>query len=239
MVLLVSSSCSSASAASLRPRASGRRRGGLPSRRIVSATYLASSCVQLLFSAPDVVKASRFEASTVLGAGKKKCIGQELMKNVLSVFEVESIEGTNVAVTVLEEQVPLFSEGKKSQIKTAITAQRDATHWLCIVNENASGPTEVNIAVRSGPAAKDYSQIAKREHLEPVQLDLQKIGDELDFYTENLRRMRATEDSLRELNDTTASRVVLFCVLNLALMILMGGWQIVNLKNFFRSKKII
>ncbi|CAD7922859.1 unnamed protein product [Amoebophrya sp. A120] len=193
----------------------------------------------LLFHPAHVAEASMFQASFAVLAGRKKCIGQDLLRHVLSLVEITSKTGQNLAVTVLEDQIPIIFEGKKPTIKTAFTAQRDATHWICILNESPSADTEVSFSFKSGASARDYSQVAKREHLQPVQVRLRMIEDELSSYQENLIRMRQTEDALRAVNDNTGVRVIVFCVLNLVLMIILGGWQMISTKAFFREKKII
>ena len=65
------------------------------------------------------------------------------------------------------------------------------------------------------------------------------MDDLLKEYHSNLLHMRQREDALRELNDRTGQGVIFFCLANVALMILTGGWQVLSLKNFLRAKKII
>eukprot|EP00392_Amoebophrya_sp_AT5.2_P002898 g2903.t1 len=205
--------------------------------------------------------ASVFESSFPVAAGKKECIGQDTLKHVLSVVQVSSKEGLPLSLTVLEDRTPIydrtscwshhtiFSEGhqtgsgddskKVTSISTAYTAQRDATHWICVLNESATEKTEVRFSLRMGAAAKDYSQIARREHLDGVQVHLRRVQDQLDLYQENLLKMRHTDSALRALNDNTGVRVIVFCALNVTLMIVLGGWQVLSFKSFFREKKII
>ena len=117
-----------------------------------------------------------------------------------------------------------------------------------------------------GPEAKDYSQIAKKEHLEDSKVTLRKVADSLNNYHSNVLYIRAREERMRKTNDSTASRasqlqfcgwfwaqVIFFCLFNVVLMLLgdlrgdvfmacrigVGGWQMLYFKRFFRSKKII
>ena len=72
---------------------------------------------------------------------------------------------------------------------------------------NGSGTgrtTRVELRLESGPGAKDYKEIAKREHLEPLQVELRQIADELGAYQKNLLLLKRREESMRSLHDGTA-----------------------------------
>ena len=63
-------------------------------------------------------------------------------------------------------------------------------------NLSPSLPTDVVIILNTGSAAKDYAALAKREHLEPMQLLLRKVEDELITYHENVITMRRREEKI-------------------------------------------
>merc|ERR1719203_1588884 len=96
-----------------------------------------------------------------------------------------------------------------------------------------------HLTVTAGAEAKDYSQVAKKEHLDNTQVTLRTVQDLLKDYHERLLYMRSREERMRATNDSTATRVILLCIFNVLLMITVGGWQMMYFKNFFRSKKII
>merc|ERR1740138_539461 len=132
----------------------------------------------------------------------------------------------------------VFSDHEKEKVKTAFTTNEAGPHWMCIQND-AEDATEVKMKVLQGPQAKDYSNIAKKEHLEDTQVALRRIEESLRNYHNNVLYIRAREERMRQTNDSTAFRVIGFCLFNVVLMITVGGWQMLYFKRFFRSKKII
>eukprot|EP00913_Durusdinium_trenchii_P015829 g14875.t1 len=167
--------------------------------------------------------------------GEKKCFGEQAARLELLVVELSASEGSKVGVTVLSPHATIFSEHDRQQVKTAFTTQDAGPHWICIQNDEATD-AEVLLSVLLGPEAKDYSQIAKKErpsaadrrpqeHLEESKVTLRRVADALQNYHSNVLYIRAREERMRKTNDSTASRVIFFCLFNVVLMIGVGGWQ--------------
>mmetsp|Transcript_6543 Transcript_6543/g.13971 ORF Transcript_6543/g.13971 Transcript_6543/m.13971 type:complete len:200 (+) Transcript_6543:99-698(+) len=176
--------------------------------------------------------------SVTLPARAKKCYGEQVAKTELLMAEFEVAEGKTVSVTVLSPKTTVFSEHGRAKVKTAFTTQEAGPHWMCIHNENDE-QVEVAMSILAGPEAKDYSLIAKKEHLEDTQVALRRVEESLRNYHSNVLYIRRREERMRQTNDSTAFRVIGFCLFNVILMIGVGGWQMLYFKRFFRSKKII
>lgn len=168
---------------------------------------------------------------------KKKCYGEELAKNEMLVADFTSDKP--ISVLVQDPHTQIFSDEGKTKIKTAFTTIEGGPHWMCVTNEDETEHASVKMHLAAGAAAKDYSQVAKKEHLEPIQVSLRKVEESLRNYHSNVMYMREREESMRQTNDSTAIRVIGFCLFNVVLMIGVGGWQMLYFKQFFRSKKII
>lgn len=185
-----------------------------------------------------LVQVASIKVSIQLPAREKKCFGEQAAKLELLVVELSASEGSKVGVTVLSPHATIFSEHDRQQVKTAFTTQDAGPHWICIQNDEATD-AEVLLTVLLGPEAKDYSQIAKKEHLEESRVILRRVADRLGHYHSNLLYIRAREERMRRTNNSTATRVIFFCLFNVVLMIGVGGYQMLYFKRFFRSKKII
>ena len=83
----------------------------------------------------------------------------------------------------------------------------------------------VQLSIKSGVAAKDYSQIAKKDHLEPAQVMIRRIEDLLHEYRSNLFYQKRREERIRETIDATADRALLFCVINGVIIAGIGLFQ--------------
>ncbi|CAK0870342.1 unnamed protein product [Prorocentrum cordatum] len=182
--------------------------------------------------------AGAIKLTVTVPGNEKKCFGEQAAKQELLVCEIEAHGNKKVSMRVTSPQATVFSDHDREKIKTAFTTTEAGAHWMCIQNED-SEPTDVTITIAVGAEAKDYSQIAKKEHLEDTAVLLRKIEENLKNYHKNVLYIRKREERMRKTNDSTAFRVICFCVFNVALMIAVGGWQMLYFKRFFRSKKII
>ena len=85
----------------------------------------------------------------------------------------------------------------------------------------------------------DYSNIVTKKHLKPVELQAEKIKDQIEQLRDVLSNLIVFEESLKEENQKIKSRVVMFGVVSVIVMVVTTYLQITYLKNFFRYKKII
>merc|ERR1719203_179076 len=182
--------------------------------------------------------ATGIEVMVQIPAKAKKCFGEQVAKQELLVVEFKAQDQKKVSVTVMGPHATIFSDHDREKVKTAFTTSEAGPHWMCIQNEDEH-EIQAHMTVLAGPEAKDYSQIAKKEHLEETQVTLRRVEESLQNYRSNVLYIRAREERMRQTNDSTAVRVIGCCLFNLVLMIGVGGWQMLYFKRFFRSKKII
>eukprot|EP00922_Rhytidocystis_sp_ex-Travisia-forbesii_P012865 GHVS01019327.1.p1 GENE.GHVS01019327.1~~GHVS01019327.1.p1 ORF type:complete len:205 (+),score=35.99 GHVS01019327.1:388-1002(+) len=200
-----------------------------------------SSSLFLLFSVLFplvllILPARGINVSLDLYASQKRCFGEQLGKHVLLMGEVKANGPLQLSVT--SPSSTIFQDKNKNEIRTAFTTQSAGTHMFCIHNMDKTS-LHVHMSIVSGPEARDYSQIAKRDHLNDAVAKLRKVEDQLNLYHHNVSGMRERERGLRVTNDSTASRVIAFCVLDIFLLIASAVAQAYYFRSFFRSKKII
>ena len=180
-----------------------------------------------------------------------RCFGEELQSHDLMVVKAESLIGPTMPFNVVvktggrsgsdstDAKIVLFKDDLKTTFSHAFTSTTAGAHWVCITNMDGYKEMELQLSIKSGVQAKDYSQIAKKDHLEPAQLTMRKIEDILQEYRSNLFYQRRREERMRETIDSTADRALVFCILNVALITGVGIAQAYFFRRFFRSKKII
>ena len=95
------------------------------------------------------------------------------------------------------------------------------------------------LSIKYGASAKDYSQVAKRDHLDSSEAILVDILAELKAYHANLKDMRAKEEAMKETNDFMSSRIITASVVSLVIVVIAGLSQMFYFRRFFKSKKII
>jgi hypothetical protein len=170
-------------------------------------------------------------------ASQTKCYGEELAHQEL--LHVELTSADKISGIIWDPTQQIFSEKSKTSIQKALTTTTDGPHWVCIKNTDEFKSISVVVHIRWGAQAKDYTKVALKEHLDETTVLLQKAQDDMKAYHSNLIYMRQREERMRSTNESTATRLIGFCVFNVILMIGVGGWQMAYFKRFFRSKKIM
>ena len=200
------------------------------------------------------VVAEATEIQIKLPAAGTRCFGEELQAHDLLIVKASSavdkdLPFTLVIKTALRESSGnnaaidggkiMFKEDNKTEVSHAFTATIGGPHWVCVTNLNGYKEMDVVLSMKSGVHAKDYSKIAKKDHLEPAQVAIRRMEDLLHEYKSNLFYQRRREERMRETIDSTADRALVFCILNTVLIVGVGLLQAHFFRRFFRSKKII
>ena len=113
--------------------------------------------------------------------------------------------------------------------KFAFTAEETGSHHICFSNKGRQ-TTRVGLDVKVGVAAKDYSEVAKKEHLEPLQVELRRLEDAAREIHEEQLYMRQREEEMRDTNESTNSRLKWFSMSTIVIVTILGGWQIMYLR---------
>lgn len=204
-------------------------------------TIFAVALIAILYQHPGA-SAISFEINVF--PSQKKCYGEHIAPDVLfrSSFSLLTPPNPNdesgMAVSVADEGGTIYEERDKAEAHTAFTTRQEGNHVVCVEN-TATQEINVNISLLWGADAKDYSQIAKMEHLDNTVQVMRHIEDELREYHQSLIFMRAREQRLRTVNETTSFRVLLFGFINIACVMIGAAAQAYYFKRFFKQKKII
>merc|ERR1712224_394351 len=109
--------------------------------------------------------------------------------------------------------------------KFAFTALETVSHRICF-RSTASVQRRIELIVKTGFGAKDYSNAAKTEHLKPMQVELRRLEDLVkEIHAEQLY-MRQREEELRDTNESTNSRVKWFSIGTIFILSSLGLYQI-------------
>lgn len=126
----------------------------------------------------------------------------------------------------------------------AVTFVSDASEEfsICFTSRSSTrafGQVEISIDVRTGIDAKDYSNVAKQEHLTMLELELRKLEDAVVQIKEEMVYMRNREEAMRNTNESTNARVLWFSVFSVCVLLSTAMWQVYHLKQYFKKKKLI
>ncbi|KAL6317124.1 hypothetical protein AAG906_029876 [Vitis piasezkii] len=180
-----------------------------------------------------------------------KCVSEEIHNNVVVLLDYSLVLGgdddpshpTTISVRVSSPYGQnLYYQEKVTKGQSAFTTSESGAHvacfWLDGNHEEGAGRT-IDIDWKIGITAKDWDSVAKKEKIEGVELELRKLEGIVNAIHENIIFLKEREAKMREVSETTNSRVAWFSLMSLGVCIVVAALQLWHLQHFFRKKKLI
>jgi hypothetical protein len=123
-------------------------------------------------------------------------------------------------------------------VKLGFTASDSGNHQLCIENHHIV-ETKYNFEFASGVSAKDYSDVAKKSSLKPIELNLKKLEDMVSYLIHELSSIMAHEESTLILSDALSNKIILFSMITLIAMIVIGLAETIFIRKALQKRKLI
>jgi hypothetical protein len=179
-----------------------------------------------------------------LASNQKKCLREEVHKNVLVTGEYEAQDNgqrVDLTVTDLREHI-LYSKENAVKGRFAFTTDDYDQYEVCFTSKAMGGVAadrEVFLSLKHGIEAKNYEDIAKAEKLKPLEVELRRLEDLSKSIVDDFAYMRAREEEMRDTNESTHSRVMYFSVFSMLCLLGLATWQVLYLRRYFKAKKLI
>lgn len=201
-------------------------------------------CITLMFCAgPIGIHGLMFH----LAPNQKKCLKEEIHKDVLVTgeYHLSDAPGHKTDLQVTDSKGESFYRKQDvSKGKFAFTTHEYDMFEICFESHSSvggshAGDREVSLSVKRGVEAKNYADIAKAEKLKPMEVELKKLEDLSESIVNDFAYMRAREEEMRDTNESTHSRVLYFSVFSMCCLLGLATWQVLYLRRYFKSKKLI
>lgn len=82
-------------------------------------------------------------------------------------------------------------------------------------------------------------QLDEAAKLKPLEVELKRLEDLSESIVKDFSFMRVREEEMRDTNESTNSRVLYFSVFSMLCLLGLASWQVIYLRSFFKSKKLI
>nr|AFK34278.1 unknown [Lotus japonicus] len=174
----------------------------------------------------------------VLPPSGTKCVSEQIQSNVVVLAHYVAI-GPDYNITLnptvsVKVTSPYGKDLHHSENATygdfAFTTQEAGSYLACFSLENNQG---------TGIAAKDWDEVAKKEKIEGVELELRKLEGSVTAILENLKYLKGREAEMRSVSEKTNTRVATFSIMSLGICIVVSALQLWRLKRYFQKKKLI
>ncbi|KAJ1374069.1 hypothetical protein KIN20_036662 [Parelaphostrongylus tenuis] len=141
-------------------------------------------------------------------ANNKKCLKEEIHKNIVVTGEYEFSEGIGYSGSVHVTDTRGHTLYKRERFndlrgKFAFTTDEYDIFEICISNHGPVGAShsqsrEVSLKMKHGVEAKNYDDIAKAEKLKPLEVELRRLEDLSDQIVKDFSFMRQREERNEE-----------------------------------------
>lgn len=190
----------------------------------------------------------RFE----LQSGLTKCISEDIKGNSMTVgkYSVVNPHGeaqpvpdshkVTVRVTSAYGNNYHYLEHVASG-QFAFQAAEAGDYMACFWAPEHNPPITVTVEFdwKSGVAAKDWTNVAKKGQVDAMDLELRRLYDTAISIQEEMYYLRQREEEMQDLNSKTNSRMFWLGFLSLFVCLSVAGLQLWHLKTFFEKKKLI
>ncbi|CEF62134.1 Tmed10 protein [Strongyloides ratti] len=179
----------------------------------------------------------------------KKCLKEEIHKNVLLTGEYNLHEAIGYTTTVHVTDTRGHTLYKRENFvesngKFAFTADEYDIFEICFTSHvpdsvHNKQDREVSLSLKHGVEAKNYEDLGKAEKLKPLELELRRLEDLAESIVQDFAYMRSREEEMRNTNESTNSRVLYLSLFSMACLLGLSFWQVLYLRRFFKTKKLI
>ncbi|KAI3869032.1 hypothetical protein MKX03_016250 [Papaver bracteatum] len=196
----------------------------------------------------SVAESLRFD----LLSGNTKCIAEDIKANAMTVGKYSIInpssdghplpETHKVTVRVTSTLGNNYHYGDHVETgQFAFTAPEAGDYMACFwaQDHKPSVTLTVDFDWRSGVAAKDWPNVAKKGQIDFMEMELRKLEDVVRSVHDEMIYLREREEEMQGINRATNSKMAWLGFLSLLVCLLVAGLQLWHLKNFFERKKLL
>merc|ERR1712018_1050635 len=181
-----------------------------------------------------------------LEPNNRKCLKEEIHKGVLVTgeYDISSHPGQVVDLMVIDTKGQHFVNYENTEKgKFAFTTDDYDVYEICFLSRippNMRGMRhEVFLQTKHGVEAKSYEGLADANKLKPLEIELKRLEDLSESIVQDFAHMRQREEEMRDTNESTNSRVLYFSVFSMLCLLGLATWQVLYLRKYFKSKKLI
>ncbi|XP_062502469.1 transmembrane emp24 domain-containing protein 10-like [Corticium candelabrum] len=194
------------------------------------------------------IATTAFGISFQLPVGVKKCLREEVHRDVLVVGEYHlsdaPMQQTNLEVRDSENHI-LYKKEDASKGKFAFTTDNYDMFEVCLESRMTGdghgygAEREATVTLKHGVEAKNYAELGKAEKLKPLEIELRKLEDLSESIVKDFAYMRSREEEMRDTNESTNTRVLYFSIFSMVCLLGLAVWQVFYLRRYFKAKKLI
>ncbi|KAJ5071122.1 transmembrane emp24 domain-containing protein [Anaeramoeba ignava] len=176
----------------------------------------------------------------------KKCFLEDLPPNTLvkgSYQNYQPFFAIEFAIFDPKNQL-MYQKGSITSGKFSFSSETPGLYRFCFTSQNykktfGSSTARINFIYSYGKFSVDYDYLSKEDNFNPIEAEFRRMSDLISDISSTMSYMKEREETMRDTNESTNSRVLWFSLLSIFILISVSLWQIVYLNQYLRKKKII
>jgi len=162
---------------------------------------------------------------------------------------VDTPSGFGMYVDVTnEEGKAVLSRSYGSEGKFTFTTDMPGEFTICMGSNATSSfnmlkdtrqRLRVNFKIKVGEHTLNYMDIAKKDQLTEAEIHVRKMIEQVGSIAREQNFQRFREQRFRKQSEEVNSRVMKWAVAQVVVLILLGLYQVKNLRSFFEAKKLV
>ena len=172
-----------------------------------------------------------------LDAYQERCLNEYYKAQTVIILEV-NCEIKNILTQIRAPNGRIIYYNTNSTHVYSFTSSNDGYYNFCMKNMGDT-PTEINIVIKSGIGANDYSSVAKSKDLEPIDFELDKILKKESLLNHFNRISQEKQETFGFLYKSISNKIIFYSILLIIGMVLIGIVETLYLKRFMERRKII
>ncbi|RNF07126.1 COP-coated vesicle membrane protein gp25L precursor [Trypanosoma rangeli] len=97
----------------------------------------------------------------------------------------------------------------------------------------------ISVDIRTGSESNDYSKLATKEKLRPIEVELRVLEDAVRSIHSEYLYYKEKEAEMRNANEAMTLKVAWFTGIIILIFVLFSLWELRHLKSYFRKKRLI
>ncbi|OMJ11631.1 Endoplasmic reticulum vesicle protein 25 [Smittium culicis] len=185
------------------------------------------------------------------GQGASRCVSQWIPKDTpvrVNIMTNQNAPGQTLTANIFDDSVNNNKYTHHSALtnqKFSFITQAHANVIVCIDNVLQEGIpvsnqfAEITINMESGQSASDFQKLVVESELNPIEAELRRLESNLEDVQDFLNYLKTSEAKLRAMNEVANTRVSMFSLITIGVLVSIATSQVFYLRRFFKAKKLI
>lgn len=191
-----------------------------------------------------------------LDAQEEKCIIEEIPEDTLvtGYFLLEHWDekktdnsphlGMTVTIRDPNHEILLLKRYGRNG-KFTFTSHASGQHFLCMQSNTtrfsvfARQKLRVHLDVQMGEHSIDPTAVKAKDTVKTMEFSLQHLIDQMTYISRQQNYQRDREETFREISEETNWSVLWWAIIQTAILLSVGFWQMKRLKDFLIEKKLV